>query len=80
MDPLFRKYFPALVLVLVAIAAFFQASGANELVGAAFVAATDGFLRARNKKFSGSISLLITGDEEGPARNGTRRVLQWLEG
>lgn len=38
MDPLFRKYFPALVLVLVAIAAFFQASGANELVGAAFVA------------------------------------------
>jgi general secretion pathway protein C len=37
-DPLFRKYFPALVLVLVAIAAFFQASGANELVGAAFIA------------------------------------------
>lgn len=39
MDPLIRKYFPALVLVLVAIAAYFQASGANELVGAAFVAA-----------------------------------------
>jgi general secretion pathway protein C len=39
LDPLFRKYFPALVLVLVAIAAFFQASGANQLVGAAFVAA-----------------------------------------
>jgi general secretion pathway protein C len=38
LDPLFRKYFPALVLVLVAIAAFFQASGANELVGAAFIA------------------------------------------
>ena len=38
MDPLFRKYFPALVLVLVAIAAFFQASGANQLVGAALVA------------------------------------------
>ena len=38
MDPLFRKYFPALVLFLVAVAAFFQASGANELVGAAFVA------------------------------------------
>jgi general secretion pathway protein C len=37
LDPLFRKYFPALVLVLVAIAAFFQASGANELVGAAFI-------------------------------------------
>ena len=26
----------------------------------------------------GSISLLITGDEEGPAINGTRRVLEWL--
>ena len=39
LDPLFRKYFPAIVLVLVAIAAFFQASGANQLVGAAFVAA-----------------------------------------
>jgi len=38
LDPLFRKYFPAIVLFLVAVAAFFQASGANELVGAAFVA------------------------------------------
>jgi general secretion pathway protein C len=38
LDPLFRKYFPAIVLVLVAAAAFFQASGANQLVGAAFVA------------------------------------------
>lgn len=26
----------------------------------------------------GSISLLITGDEEGPAINGTRKVLDWL--
>lgn len=26
----------------------------------------------------GSISLLITGDEEGPAINGTRKVLEWL--
>jgi succinyl-diaminopimelate desuccinylase len=26
----------------------------------------------------GSISLLITGDEEGPAVNGTRKVLEWL--
>ncbi|UEM02710.1 succinyl-diaminopimelate desuccinylase [Skermanella rosea] len=26
----------------------------------------------------GSISLLITGDEEGPAVNGTRKVLDWL--
>lgn len=27
---------------------------------------------------SGSISLLITGDEEGPAINGTRKVLDWM--
>ena len=27
----------------------------------------------------GSISLLITGDEEGPAVNGTTRVLDWME-
>lgn len=27
---------------------------------------------------AGSISLLITGDEEGPAINGTRKVLEWL--
>ena len=26
----------------------------------------------------GSISMLITGDEEGPAINGTRKVLEWL--
>ena len=28
---------------------------------------------------AGSIAFLITGDEEGPARNGTDRVLTWLE-
>ena len=30
-------------------------------------------------EFPGSISLLITGDEEGPAINGTRKLLEWLE-
>jgi len=29
--------------------------------------------------FEGSISLLITGDEEGPAINGTVKMLKWLE-
>lgn len=29
--------------------------------------------------FDGSISLLITGDEEGPAINGTVKMLKWLE-
>lgn len=28
--------------------------------------------------FTGSLSILITGDEEGPALYGTRRVLEWL--
>jgi len=29
--------------------------------------------------FDGSVSLLITGDEEGPATNGTVKMLNWLE-
>src|ERR1041385_3543283 len=31
------------------------------------------------EKFKGSISLLITGDEEGAAVNGTVKVLEWLK-
>lgn len=30
-------------------------------------------------KLHGSVSFLITGDEEGPAINGTRKVLEWLD-
>ncbi|HWA91198.1 MAG TPA: succinyl-diaminopimelate desuccinylase [Rhizomicrobium sp.] len=41
---------------------------------AAFVAAV-----ARLGKPKGSISLLITGDEEGPAINGTPKMLGWLK-
>jgi succinyl-diaminopimelate desuccinylase len=43
---------------------------------AAFVAAAAGRLAAGPLR--GSISLLITGDEEGPARDGTTRVLDWM--
>ena len=32
------------------------------------------------EKFKGSISLLITGDEEGAAVNGTVKMLEWLKG
>jgi succinyl-diaminopimelate desuccinylase len=46
---------------------------------AAFAVAAQRFLAAR-PGFDGSISLLITGDEEGPAVNGTVKVLQWLAG
>ncbi len=32
-----------------------------------------------NKNFNGSISLLITGDEEGDAINGTKKVVEYLK-
>lgn len=44
---------------------------------AAFISATATFLE-NNKTFNGSISFLITGDEEGIAINGTKKVLDWL--
>ncbi len=52
--------------------------GAVDMKGAigCFIAATARFLKADRP--SGSISLLITGDEEGPATNGTVKVLNWL--
>ncbi len=46
---------------------------------AGFVTAASNFLGARRDGFPGSISLLITGDEEGDAVNGTVRVLDWLK-
>ena len=45
---------------------------------ACFVSAVATFLNAGERSWQGSISLLITGDEEGPAVNGTRKVLQWM--
>ena len=45
---------------------------------ACFVAAVSRF-KSKNKKFKGSISLLITGDEEGIAINGTKRVVEYLK-
>jgi succinyl-diaminopimelate desuccinylase len=47
---------------------------------ACFVAAAARFLGDRGGRFGGSLSLLITGDEEGPAVNGTVKVLAWLAG
>jgi succinyl-diaminopimelate desuccinylase len=53
--------------------------GAVDMKGAiaAFVAAVARILLKHPLPFS--VSLLITGDEEGVAINGTRRVLEWLE-
>ena len=56
--------------------------GAVDMKGAiaCFVAACARVLDQRHGTLPGSISLLITGDEEGPAINGTRKVLTWLAG
>lgn len=45
---------------------------------ASFIAAVAAFLDERGRNLNGSISLLLTCDEEGPAVNGTVKVLQWL--
>jgi succinyl-diaminopimelate desuccinylase len=54
--------------------------GANDMKGAvaAMAAAVARHLKARGGRPKGRISLLITGDEEGPAVNGTRKVLEWM--
>src|SRR5690242_7955901 len=46
---------------------------------AAFVVAVEDFL-AKHSSHEGSIALLITSDEEGPAVNGTVRVVELLKG
>jgi len=54
--------------------------GASDMKGAiaAFAVAARDFLAAR-KDFSGAISFLITGDEEGPSINGTAKLLDWAK-
>ena len=54
--------------------------GANDMKSsiASFVSAVSKFL-SKDKNFSGSISLLITGDEEGDAINGTKKVVEYLK-
>ncbi len=46
---------------------------------ACFVAAIEKFLAQNDGPPAGSISFLITGDEEGPAINGTVKMLDWLK-
>ena len=54
--------------------------GANDMKAsiACFISAVSRF-KSKNKKFKGSISLLITGDEEGLAINGTKKVVKYLK-
>ncbi|HYH70537.1 MAG TPA: succinyl-diaminopimelate desuccinylase [Methyloceanibacter sp.] len=55
--------------------------GAADMKGgiAAFAAAAIDYVQENGKDIQGTISFLITGDEEGPAINGTRKVLDWME-
>jgi succinyl-diaminopimelate desuccinylase len=54
--------------------------GAVDMKGgvAAMVAAALDFAGEQGDALPGSISFLITGDEEGPAINGTEKLLRWL--
>ncbi|ASP35999.1 succinyl-diaminopimelate desuccinylase [Labrenzia sp. VG12] len=55
--------------------------GAVDMKGgvAAFAAAALDFVSDKGTGFGGTISFLITGDEEGPAVNGTVKLLDWAE-
>ncbi len=55
--------------------------GAVDMKGgvACFVAATMRYLDKCAGRPPGTLSLLITGDEEGPSINGTAKVLEWLK-
>ena len=54
--------------------------GANDMKSsiAAFISAVSNFV-VNKRDFNGSISLLITGDEEGFAINGTKKVVEYLK-
>ena len=54
--------------------------GANDMKSsiACFVSAVSEYIK-QNKNISGSISFLITGDEEGYATNGTKKVVDYLK-
>jgi succinyl-diaminopimelate desuccinylase len=58
---------------------FLIGRGANDMKSsvAAFVSAVSNFI-SKERQFNGSISLLITGDEEGVAINGTKKVVEYL--
>ena len=53
--------------------------GAVDMKGglAAMVSAAAAFVGARGAEFGGRLSFLVTGDEEGPAINGTAKLLEW---
>lgn len=52
--------------------------GAADMKGAIAAFAAAAARTIANGEITGSLSFLITGDEEGPAINGTRKVLDWM--
>lgn len=60
---------------------FLYGRGAVDMKGgiACMLAATLSFLDRHGPDFGGSIAFLITGDEEGPAVNGTVKLLDWAK-
>lgn len=54
--------------------------GASDMKGAiaAFLKAATAYVEARGLP-QGTISLLLTSDEEGPALNGTKKMLEWMD-
>ena len=59
---------------------FLIGRGANDMKSsiACFVSAVSEYTK-KNRKINGSISFLITGDEEGLAINGTKKVVEYLK-
>ena len=55
--------------------------GASDMKGAVacFLIAALDYSKSKGREIEGTISLLITGDEEGPSINGTPKVLKWME-
>ncbi|MGH6866583.1 MAG: succinyl-diaminopimelate desuccinylase [Methyloceanibacter sp.] len=55
--------------------------GASDMKGAiaCFAAAAVDYVKTKGREIDGTISLLITGDEEGPSINGTHKVLAWMK-
>lgn len=60
---------------------FVHGRGAVDMKGAvaSFMSAAMDYVKAQGGQVPGSISFLITGDEEGPSINGTKKMLRWLK-
>lgn len=58
---------------------FLFGRGASDMKGSVAAFATAAVDAVAAGDFAGSLSLLVTADEEGPAINGTRKVLAWMK-